>query len=208
MTAAGGRSTAISAAITASPGGIAGLNGDGSYNGNFANVTAMAGWQGLVYSWRPKGRQILSAAISAGWTANTRGGFAGFNPDGSLDTSFKGAVDGTVRSVAIQADGKILLAGYFGQCQGYSRTSLARLNPDGSLDTAFKPLLVSRGNYVNEVRQVLPLSTGKLMIAGWLQDSSSWDYYPVARLNSDGSKDSSFDASGFTIRGSTQGHFI
>ena len=53
--------------------------------------------------------------------------------------SFKGGVDGIVRSVAVQADGKILLAGQFGRCNTYARTSLARLNPDGTLDIAFNP---------------------------------------------------------------------
>ena len=48
-----------------------------------------------------------------------RGGMARINPNGSLDTSFKGGVDGYVKSVAVQADGKILVGGHFGQCQSY-----------------------------------------------------------------------------------------
>jgi uncharacterized delta-60 repeat protein len=78
---------------------------------------------------------------------------------------------------------------------------MARLNPDGSLDTAFNPKLVGGDNSVNNVNQVVPLSNGQIMIA--------WDIYnnlgdsPVARLNSDGSLDSSFfsNASQLSIPG-------
>lgn len=148
-------------------GGIAGLNGDGSFNGNFANVTAMAGWPGMVYSLATQSDgKILIGGYFNGVGGKYRDGFARLNPNGSLDTSFKGGVDGMVMSVAVQADGKILLGGEFGQCQGYACTSLARLNPDGSLDTAFNPRLVGVDNCVNRVNQVVPLSNGQIMIAG------------------------------------------
>ena len=87
------------------------------------------------------GKIIIGGDNINGVGGKYRGGFARLNPDGSLDTSFKSGVDGWVEGVALQADGKILVAGYFGQCQGYARNSLARLNPDGSLDTAFNPRL-------------------------------------------------------------------
>jgi uncharacterized delta-60 repeat protein len=183
-------------------GGIAGLNSNGSYNGNFANVTAMAGWPGMVYSLATqRDGKILIGGDFNGVGGKYRGGFARLNPNGSLDTSFKGGVDGRVRSVAVQADGKILLGGDFGQCQGYARTSLARLNPDGSLDTAFNPKLVGGDNCVNQVNQVVPLSNGQIMIAGDIYNNLGDS--PVARLNSDGSLDASFfsNATQFSIPG-------
>ena len=125
-------------------GGIAGLNADGSLNNSFTNVTAMAGWPGMVYSLAAQSDgKILIGGDFNGVGGKYRGGFARLNPNGSLDTSFKGGVDGIVRSVAVQADGKILLGGDFGQCNGFACTSLARLNPDSSLDTAFKPAVVN-----------------------------------------------------------------
>ena len=84
-------------------------------------------------------------------------------------------MNGWVEGVAVQADGKILVAGNFGQCQGYARTSLARLNPDGSLDTAFNPRL-GAGYNLNHVHQVVPLSNGQMMIAGYLGTATILQY--------------------------------
>jgi len=71
---------------------------------------------------------------------------ARLNPDGSLDTSFgsggetaslvfgKGPhASGTAQAVAVQGDGKILVAGY----GGTTRWAIARFNSNGSLDTTF-----------------------------------------------------------------------
>ena len=172
-------------------GGVTGLNGDGTYNTNYANVTANAGWCGMVYSLATQsdGKIIIGGDFN-GVGGKYRAGLARINPNGSLDPSFKGGVDGFVRSVAVQADGKILVAGQFGQCQAYACTSLARLNPDGSLDTAFKPMLVGGDNSVNQVYHVLPLSNGQVMIAGDIWNNTGGA--PVALLNSDGSLDPTF----------------
>ena len=69
-----------------------------------------------------------------------------YNPDGTLDTSF--SFDGKVTTdlvadnndfasaVAIQGDGKIVVAGVF-QTAGIPILALARYNPDGTLDLTF-----------------------------------------------------------------------
>jgi hypothetical protein len=46
---------------------------------------------------------------------------------------------GEVRSVAVQLDGGLLLAGAFSAIDGVARDGLARLLPDGSLDTEWNP---------------------------------------------------------------------
>jgi len=143
------------------------------------------------------GKIIIGGVNFNGVGGKYRGGFARLNPDGSLDTSFKAGVNGWVEGVALQADGKILVAGNFGQCQGYARHGLARLNPDGSLDTAFNLRLGAGDDSGSIVHQVVPLSNGQLMITGYLQNS-----VPAVRLNSDGTLDPSFDASSFSIPGS------
>ena len=158
---------------------------------SFATVTAMAGWPGMVWSLAAQsdGKIIIGGDFN-GVGGKYRGGIARIFPDGSLDTSFKGEVDGYVQSVAVQADGKILLGGNLGQCQGYPVTSLARLNPDSSLDTAFKPMLVGEDNSLNTVNHVVPLSNGQIMVAGdiWNADGGG----PLVRLESNGSLDMGF----------------
>ena len=93
-------------------------------------------------------------------------GFARLNPDGSLDNSLRGTVDGIVKSVAVQPDGNILLGGAFGMCQAYACTGLARMGPDGAFDKTFNPLLVGDDNRVSQVNHVVPLANGQIMIAG------------------------------------------
>ena len=183
-------------------GGIASLDGNGNLSTTgFANITAVAGNAGSVYSLAAQsdGKIIIGGDFN-GVDGKYRDGLARINPDGSLDTSFIGGVDGFVRSVAVQADGKILVGGEFGQCSGFACTSLARVNSNSYLDTTFKPLLVGVGfgNNLNRVYQVVPLADGKVMVAGELWGTVNG---PVARLNSNGTPDTSFDASGFSITG-------
>jgi uncharacterized delta-60 repeat protein len=123
-----------------------------------------------------------------------RGGFARLNPDGTLDTDFKGGIDGSyVKSISIQPDGKILLAGYFGSAQSYACTSLARLTPDGAFDTTFKPIVTRLDGSVSDLKQVKPLQNGQIMVAGHLRKANGVARTAMAKLNSDGTLDLSFD---------------
>jgi hypothetical protein len=61
-------------------------------------------------------------------------------------TKAQSALDGfdpnannSVRSIATQSDGKILVGGLFTIIGGQFRNRIARLNVDGSLDTTFNP---------------------------------------------------------------------
>src|SRR5439155_1122875 len=65
------------------------------------------------------------------------------NPDGTLDASFNPGADQSVRGLAVQVDGKILVAGDFTTLRSGGvtmvRNHLGRLNSDGTLDTSFNP---------------------------------------------------------------------
>lgn len=68
---------------------------------------------------------------------------ARLNADGSLDATFNGGAEtganNQVRAIAVQGDGKIVIAGEFTQYNGTSVNGVARLDPDGALDAAFTP---------------------------------------------------------------------
>ena len=70
-----------------------------------------------------------------------RNGIARLNANGSLDGSFNPGtgVNGTVYSVALQPDGKVLIGGEFTSINGTNRSRIARLNVNGSLDSNFNP---------------------------------------------------------------------
>ncbi|HKZ82802.1 MAG TPA: delta-60 repeat domain-containing protein, partial [Anaerolineae bacterium] len=57
----------------------------------------------------------------------------------SADDGFNPGANGTVRALAVQADGKMLVGGLFTTLGGQARDRIARLNSDGSLDTTFNP---------------------------------------------------------------------
>ena len=70
-------------------------------------------------------------------TGKSRGVFR-LNADGSIDSSFNCDADERVMCLAVQADGKILVGGFFGKINGVTAPWLARLNTDGSVDEAFQ----------------------------------------------------------------------
>jgi len=114
---------------------------------------------------------------------------ARLNPDGTLDTGFNPGNYYTglgwgVNALAVQADGKIVAAGYFLGWGSYTRKYIVGLNSDGSLDHAFNPS-------VNATVYTLALQNdGKILVGirGYL-GSDLKQYCPIKRLNPDGSRD-------------------
>ena len=94
------------------------------------------------------------------------------NADGSLDSSFDSDVNQlnpktphSVNAIALQPDGRIVIAGYFGLVNGVVRENIARLNADGSLDPDFNPGLVTE-NMVNPVNALVLQPDGSILVGG------------------------------------------
>ena len=136
-----------------------------------------------------------------------------YNTDGSLDSSFGGTgivitqltsnYDGAF-AVAIQADGKIIVAGTryrcFDECIG-SDFAVVRYNPNGSLDTSFNGtgiVITSVGSSVSNARSVAIQADGKIVVAGGGGNASNPDF-ALVRYNTDGSLDTSFNGTGKVI---------
>jgi len=112
------------------------------------------------------------------------------NSDLILDYTFNtgSGINNDIQSIGIQPDGKILIAGTFNFYNGMIRDRLARLNPDGALDTSFRS--ATQAN--DRIRKVIVQGDGRILIGG---DFTSYDGIVrerVARLNSNGTIDSSF----------------
>src|SRR6185369_15096963 len=84
--------------------------------------------------------------------------------NGQLDPTFDAGAgpDGTVWSMAVQPNGKIIIAGSFGSVAGFPCGHIARLNSDGSVDTSFDPGLGADGIIYSVVLQ----SDGKILAGG------------------------------------------
>jgi trimeric autotransporter adhesin len=95
-----------------------------------------------------------------------RSKIARVNADGTLDPGFDPKANGIVYSMALQADGKILLGGDFtalqpnGAAGATARNKIARLNADGTLDTGFDP---AANSYVFSVAVQ---ADGKILLGG------------------------------------------
>lgn len=131
---------------------------------------------------------------------------ARINTDGTLDTAFQSNLGtsvsgptgfGEINDIVVQPDGKILICGDFTTVNGISRTCIARLNADGSVDTGF--LAAGGGVTGSPLRYVKDIELqpdGKILIGGGFTgyfDGASNTRRAVARLNSDGTLDTSFD---------------
>jgi len=106
---------------------------------------------------------------------------------GDLDIGFNPNASSTVYSVAVQADGKVLIGGEFSNLGGAPRNRIARLNSDGSLDTSFNP------NANSTVNSIAVQADGKAFIGGNFDTVGGLPRSRIARLNAGGSLDASFN---------------
>ena len=112
------------------------------------------------------------------------------NSNGTLDATFSVTTDNIVRDIAVQSsDGKILIGGDFSKVNGIDRAGVARLKSDGSLDTAFGP---GTGTGANAVKAVALDADGRILIGGTFTTYNGTSRNKMARLNGDGSLDTSF----------------
>jgi uncharacterized delta-60 repeat protein len=94
--------------------------------------------------------------------------------------------------MVVQSDGRILIGGSFTTVGGVTRKRVARLNSDGSLDPSFN--LDADLNLNGAVYAMAVQSDGKILIGGDFTMVGSTARNRVARLNSDGSLDSTFNS--------------
>jgi uncharacterized delta-60 repeat protein len=110
------------------------------------------------------------------------------NINGSRDMNFPAAGgSGIVTSIALQPDGKLLVASGWYDTGGW----MARLNTNGSADNTFN----SGSAADNVITSVLIQSNGKILIAGSFTNFNGTNCNHMARLNANGSLDTNFNVS-------------
>ncbi|HKP70522.1 MAG TPA: FG-GAP-like repeat-containing protein [Pyrinomonadaceae bacterium] len=106
-----------------------------------------------------------------------------------------------ISSVVFQPDGKILVAGTFTQIDGYSVNSIGRLNADGSPDETFNQGdVIYRNGSTEAVRAVALQPDGKIVIGGGFPTINGNPTASVARLNPDGTVDTTFSLPGTDVQ--------
>lgn len=195
------------------PGG----NPDASFNGTgFASTRAPSSARradsGRALAVQPDGKVVV-AGFGIPNPGNTDALVARFNQNGTLDNSFGtggvvafdfgGGRDDRAYDVALQPDGKILIAGHatVGVVNGNEVTDLlaARLLTNGTLDPSFGSggkVLHDHGTDGQEFGWALALQPdGRFLIGGYTQVGTQTDV-SITRFNADGSVDRTFGSDG------------
>jgi uncharacterized delta-60 repeat protein len=172
---------------------IARINVDGSLDTTFNSGTGFKSGSSIKILVQSDGK-ILVVGFFIDYNG-IQGPIVRLNSDGSLDSTFKLITPQNqspfyIHSVAQQSDGKIIIGGSFSSIGGVNRTGLARLNSDGSLDTTFNTVFESNSGVNNVVVQ----GDGKIMISGSFNEVNGLNRKSLARLNSNGSVDTSFNS--------------
>jgi uncharacterized delta-60 repeat protein len=172
------------------------FSGDGRVTTDFGGTNDV----GQSVAVQADGKIVVAGISSTGPNADFA--VVRYNADGSLDTSFDG--DGLVKTgfgagsdagitVALQADGKILVAG-----SSFNGTdtdfAIVRYNIDGSLDTTFDgdgKVTTQIGASSDDGFGIAIQADGKIVVSGSSFNGSDYDF-AVARYNTDGSLDTGF----------------
>lgn len=175
--------------------GVARLNSNGSLDTSFA--LAGSGFNNQVYSLslQSDGR-VLVGGLYTSYNSTARSYIARLNTNGSLDTSFAqtgSGLDGLVSTVSLQSDGKVVVGGSFASYNGTARPYIARLNSNGTLDTSFAP--ASTG-FNSATDCLFVQSDGRVVVGGQFTSYDGTSRRRIARLNIDGSLDTSFASTG------------
>ncbi|MBL8398028.1 MAG: DUF4347 domain-containing protein, partial [Candidatus Accumulibacter sp.] len=191
---------------------IARVNDDGTLDSSFGGSGVIDDQfpNGPLSSWASRtAAQADGKLVVVGGMYNgaTSGGVIGrYNTDGSVDTSFGNAgfivwgAEQRIGALAIQADGKILVAGH-DLTQSEPDTLISRYNTDGSLDASFgtngtvRRLIAPQGAVLHDM---LLRPDGKIILAGDFCDAYRVQF-GVAQLNADGSTDTTFGNNGASL---------
>jgi len=175
---------------------ISRINPDGSNDPSF---TIGLGFNSSVrgIQIQTDGKIIVVGDFTA-FNGTARNYIARLNTNGSLDVTFNpgtgfsnGSATTIINSVSIQEDGKIVLGGSFLNYNGSPSKNIARVNTDGSLDPTFA---IGTGfDYTIFTTSIQ--ADGKLIAGGLFTTYNGSAINQIARLNTNGSLDNTFNPS-------------
>jgi uncharacterized delta-60 repeat protein len=174
--------------------GLVRLGTQGEFDLGLEIGSGVNGWINAL-EYQPDDK-ILIAGQFFDYNGVPRDRIARLNNDGSLDLTFDpgtGGSNGRIDDMVLQPDGKIIIAGTFTTFNGVQHNRISRLNADGSVDMDFDPGAGAVGSNSAGIRSLSLQTDGKIIIGG---SFTTYDGVPrkgLARLNANGSLDTSFD---------------
>jgi uncharacterized delta-60 repeat protein len=175
--------------------GIVRLASNGTRDGSFSGAGTGNSGSISTIAIRPGDGAIFAGGNFTTFAGVRRHTLAWLSPGRLTDETFVGLSGATdyapqINSIVPQPDGKILVGGSFSSFDGAPRNNLLRFNSDGTLDPTFDPNLEIDGS----IRNILLQPDGKIVVAGLFRGVNGVRAGGIARLNGDGTLDSSFDA--------------
>jgi uncharacterized delta-60 repeat protein len=172
----------------------------------------------------PDGRLLVGGTLNDG--GNNDFALCRFDIDGSLDAfpnglqclkvafDLGGTNDDTLRDIAVQSDGKIVMAGSAGFSAELIEGAVARIDTNGDLDTTFngdgKQFFLPNNTDSIELTSVAISRNGKLVVGGdAIIDGFTDTDLAISRLLPDGDMDDTFGGDGTVFLfpfGSTRNH--
>lgn len=195
--------------------GIARLNSDGSFDLGFGTNGVARGslssGEDTAYdlAFQSDGKIIVAGTSNETGIGLSEFGVVRLESDGDLDATFGTGGVSTVsissgtsdaaRTVAIQGDGKIVAAGIAGRGSSNADFGRARWNTSGNLDPTFGSggkLRLPFSNVEDGAEGVAIQPDGKIVVAGFRAKGTVNAEFALARLDTDGSLDTSFGSDG------------
>ena len=138
------------------------INIDGSIDATFSPGTAANG-SIQTAALQPDGRIIIGGSFT-NYAGTARARIARINSNGSIDGTFTpgAGANNTVRTLALQPDGKIIVGGQFTAFNGGSAVRIIRVNSNGTVDGTLNSGLGAN----NTILALNVLSSGKIIMAG------------------------------------------
>ena len=181
---------------------IARLNADGSLDGvafNGDGISIASGTaQVMALKVQSDNRVLVGGQFDHYNTTSARANFARLTSDGLIDDTFvppalMAATSGTpsVNAIAVQSDGKIIIAGNFNTLDGAAHNYIARLNgTTGAVDSGFT------AGADGTIYALAAQSDDKILVGGTFSHIGATARSGIARLNSDGTLDTGFNPVG------------
>lgn len=121
-----------------------------------------------------------------------------FGSEGRITADFGEGRDDQAFALAIQPDGRLILAGRASLPNLGDDFALARFNPDGSLDASFGSggKVTTHFGLRDRASAILLQPDGRILASGDIVNSRGSTDFAIIRYNSDGSLDSSFGNQG------------
>ncbi len=188
-------------------------NQNGTVDSSFTTANQSGVFMGPLGDCRAIAIQFDGKIVAAGTTSNGGNDFllARYHTGGKIDTTFGtngvittdvGGVNEIAHSMALQSDGKIVVAGSSNNGSDFD-FAVVRYNSDGSLDNSFSVngmVTSDFGDVDDGSRSVKLQPDGKIVVAGFTTNESQTINRPaLVRYNEDGTLDNSFGVNGKVV---------